>query len=240
MPGAEGPAPELPLLVVAPPPQLPLPQSPPLESPPLESPPLESPPPESPPLEPPKRVEVAQPRPARLARRLLIGVDAAFSALFASEFAPGAIVGVTLRPSRSPFGGRLSLLAAGARTLPLAPGEVWFTRAAVALGAVVEGAPRGVHLSASLELALGGLIVGASGFTSNETRSAFDLGLAAEARIGWRRGPVTPFVGASARVWLLPTRMVVEGAGEASIPIWEAGLTAGLVFSLSWRPHHGL
>src|SRR5450432_37015 len=76
------------------------------------------------------------------------------------------------------------------------------------------------------------------GFATNQTDLGLELGLAPSARLGTRLEgrPLSIWLGATAPIWLRPTRAVVDGlpAGESStvgLPWWELSIAAGVTFS---------
>jgi hypothetical protein len=134
---------------------------------------------------------------------------------------------------------RLTATGAGSREIPINDARATWQRLTVMpSAAAVWRSPKGRFV----ELGGGALVAvtraRGQGFATNQSDIGLELGLAPSARLGTRLEgrAVSIWLGATAPIWLRPTRAAVDGlpAGEPStvgLPWWELSIAAGVTFS---------
>jgi hypothetical protein len=185
--------------------------------------------------EPPAAIEARPaPPPMRAAGEADVGAALAGSlAPSASRAAPavGVLAIASWFPHARGLGARASLAFPAARTLPLGAGQVEWRRSAASAGPTLR-LPLATKWAADLHAdALAGWVTAAgSGFASNHTVSALDVGLSAGARLLWVGGrAIVPWLELGGAAWLRPqTAYATPGAMAVGLPRLELGLALGL------------
>lgn len=143
----------------------------------------------------------------------------------------GAEVAAVVSRSRSGLGARASLFATTEHTLLVAaePGLARWRRVGVAVGPSLLARARGwrIELHGAAIAAL--LDVQGSGFTSNNSSRAFDLGGQTGVRVARLWGNAAPWVGVDGLYWPGHQDIIVNGATRVGeVPRVELQLSAGL------------
>ncbi len=176
----------------------------------------------------------AQPAPPR--RRTLTEITAAFVGdVDSSGFAPSGSLDLSLIDSRSGWGGHLSFVGGGARSLPIGDqSHAGYARFPFSLGPRRRFSPSRamhLHIDLSAEASFALVYVKGQGFAINESGYSFAFGLGTGLRVGWGIGAWTPFIGVSLLGWVTRTELIVGNAGgRAQLPPIDGLFSAGISF----------
>jgi hypothetical protein len=153
----------------------------------------------------------------------------AFVSFVGQSAAPGGIVEGWLAPRGRRLGGRLAFLGAGTRDEPLGNGKAVWTRLAVAGGPRYTLQKGSFLISLYAEALLAAVLVRGVGYDRTYDSADLDLGLGGGARVGFRLGPIAPWIGGGVAGWLRPQEVQVDGlSATAQLPRFEVLLGGGL------------